>query len=37
MPHHTAANEGAIAAVFSMIRDDLETELNIAGITDDEE
>jgi hypothetical protein len=37
MPRHTAANEGAIAAVFSMIRDDLETELDIAGIKDDEE
>jgi hypothetical protein len=30
-PHHTAANEGAIAAVFSMIRVSLETELGIEG------
>src|SRR5690349_10646896 len=31
-PHHTASNEGTIAAVFSMIRDQLETELDIAGM-----
>ena len=31
MPAHTAANEGAIAAVFSMMRLELETELDIAG------
>jgi hypothetical protein len=37
MPHHTAANEGAIAAVFSMIRVELETELDIAGVKDEEE
>ena len=36
MPHHTAANEGAIAAVFSMIRGDLETELDIAGMEGEE-
>src|SRR5437660_1036045 len=32
MPHHTAANEGAIAAVFSMIRVELEMELDMAGM-----
>ena len=37
MPHHTAANEGAIAAVFSMLRVELETELDIAGMKDEEE
>src|SRR4051812_10684455 len=31
-PHHTAANEGAIAAVFSMVLVELETELDIAGM-----
>jgi hypothetical protein len=31
-PRHTAANEGAIAAVFSMIRVELETELDVAEI-----
>jgi hypothetical protein len=30
-PRHTAANEGAIAAVFSMLRVELETELLDAG------
>src|SRR5262249_44890412 len=28
-PRHTDANEGAIAAVFSMIRVELETELDV--------
>jgi len=37
MPHHTAANEGAIAAVFSMLRVELETELDIASMKDEEE
>src|SRR5262249_53337140 len=37
MPHHTAANEGAIAAVFSMLRVELETELDIAGMKEEEE
>jgi hypothetical protein len=37
MPHHTAANEGAIAAVFSMIRVELETELDAAGMEGEEE
>jgi hypothetical protein len=37
MPRHTAANEGAIAAVFSMIRVELETELDIAGIESEAE
>jgi hypothetical protein len=37
MPHHSAANEGAIAAVFSMIRVELETELDAAGMEDEEE
>src|SRR5262245_12259382 len=36
MPFHTAANEGAIAAVFSMIRVELETELDIANMKDEE-
>ena len=36
-PRHTAANEGAIAAVFSMIRVELETELDLAGMEDEEE
>jgi len=30
-PHHTAANEGTIAAVFSMIRSQLELELALDG------
>jgi hypothetical protein len=37
VPHHTAANEGAIAAVFSMIRVAVETELDIAGMGGEEE
>lgn len=37
MPDHTAANEGAIAAVFSIIRYELEMELHIAGMNDEEE
>jgi hypothetical protein len=37
MPFHTAANEGAIAAVFSMIRGELEMELDIASMNDEEE
>jgi hypothetical protein len=36
MPRHTAANEGAIAAVFSMIRVELETELDIASMEGEE-
>src|SRR5690348_16992754 len=36
-PRHTAANEGAIAAVFSMIRVALETELDSAGLEGEEE
>jgi hypothetical protein len=36
-PRHTAANEGAVAAVFSMIRVALEMELDIAGLEDEEE
>jgi hypothetical protein len=32
-PDHTAANEGAIAAVFSMLRIALETELGFEGST----
>src|SRR5262249_10813758 len=35
VPHHTAANEGAIAAVFSMIQAGLEMELDIAGMEDE--
>src|SRR2546421_12228049 len=34
MPHHTAVNEGVIAAVFSMIRVELEAELDVAGMRD---
>jgi hypothetical protein len=37
MPDHTAANEGAIAAVFSMIRVELETELDAAGMRSEDE
>jgi hypothetical protein len=36
-PPDTDANEGAIAAVFSMIRVGLETELDIAALEGDEE
>lgn len=37
IPHHTAANEGAIAAVFSMIRVELDTELDAASTEGEEE
>jgi hypothetical protein len=37
MPFHTAANEGVIAADFSMIRVELQTELDIANMKDEEE
>jgi hypothetical protein len=37
MPTHTAANEGAIAAVFSMIRDALQLELDTARMEGEDE
>jgi hypothetical protein len=36
-PHHTAANEGAIAALFATVRNELDTELEIAGMDDEED
>ena len=35
-PHHTAANEAAIMAVFSTLRGDLEAELDLAGMEADD-
>jgi hypothetical protein len=35
-PQHTAVNEGAIAAVFSMLRVELEAELDMAGVGGDD-